>query len=163
MRRIMLSLLGLITFGHLSMAEPTLADTAAAQYRFEAPEQLVKVMPGNRAGTVEIRLVKVATGQPVAGATIVASALRMPMNYAGTMNASASFIANQSSDTYRFALRAPMTGNWLLDLTAKLPGEPDAIRGTVALYIELERPRRGVGNSGGSEIRDDDPRWGEEP
>ena len=162
MRRIMVSILGLITFGHLSMAEPALADTAAAQYRFEAPEQLVNVTPGNRAGTVEIRLVNVATGQPITGATIVASALRMPMNYAGTMNASASFIANQSSDTYRFAIRAPMTGNWLLDLAAKLPGEPDAIRGTVPLYIEMARPRRGVGNSGGAKMRDDDPRSGEE-
>lgn len=154
MRRIILSFLSLMTIGQLS--------ASAADYRFEAREQLVTVTPGNRAATVAIRLVNVATGLPIADATIVASTLRMPMNRAGTMDASASFVANQSSGSYRFAVRAPMTGSWLLDLTAKVPGDPGVIHGSVPLYIEIQGPSRGSGRPGASRSRDDDPRRGDE-
>ncbi len=146
--------------GLTPVADPPSA--RAADYRFEAREQLVKITQGNRAATVEIRLVKIATGQPIADATIVASSLRMPMNGESATAASASFVANQSSGSYRFAVRAPMTGSWLLDLTAKVPGEAGVIRGSVPLYIEIEGPSRGPGHPGAPGYRDDDRRRGEE-
>ena len=154
MRRIILSFLSLMTLGQLS--------AGAADYRFEAGEQLVQVTPGNRGATVEIRLVKVATRQPIANATIVASALRMPMNGESPTDASASFVGKQSSGSYRFAISAPMTGAWLLDLTAKVPGEPGAIHGSVPLYIEIEGPSRGPGHAGAPGYSDDDPARGKE-
>ena len=154
MRVIILSFLSLITIGQLS--------ASAADYRFEAREQRAKSSPGDQAATVEIRLVNVATGQPVANATIVASYLRMPMNSTGSMDASASFVAQQGTGSYRFVVSVPMTGSWLLDLTAKVPGEPGVIRGSVPLYIEIEGPSRSPGHPGAPGSRDDDPRPGED-
>ena len=148
MRPITLSFLSLMTIGQLS--------ASAADYRFEAQEQRATHSPGHPA-TVEIRLINLGTGQPVANATFVASSLRMPMNTEGSMDASASWAAQQSPNSYRFAVSVPMTGSWLLDLTAKVPGEPGVIHGSVPLYIETAGPTR---HPQASAPRGDDQRLG---
>jgi len=96
--------------------------------------------------------VNVPTGRQITDATIVASTLRMPMNSASTMDASASFVASQSSGYYRFVVRVPMTGDWLLDLTAKVPGEPGVIRAAVPPLHRNRRAKSRARASGGTRI-----------
>jgi hypothetical protein len=108
---------------------------APQDYRFEGIETIVS--PG-QPQHVTVKLLHVATNAPVAGATVVRSELYMPMNGMAAMHGTASAQRIDRPGLLAFVVNVPMAGDWLLDITAKLAEEPKPLRGTVALYVDMQ-------------------------
>ena len=112
------------------------ASAAPRDYRFEAVHP---VLDTSRSRVATVRLTHRPSGRAVTDATIVESRLLMPMQGMSTMPGRARHLppANGGlTGEYHFEIVAPMEEEWLLVLTAKVPGETDLVRGTVPLYIE---------------------------
>lgn len=112
----------LIAFG------PMAANAAADDYAFEA--QQAQVPAGNDA-VVSVQLVNTATGKPLGGAVIFQTRLDMSPDNMAAMTAAVTPLPPDESGVYRFRVKLGMAGEWALKLAAKVPGEPETVRGDV--------------------------------
>ncbi|HEX9461992.1 MAG TPA: FixH family protein [Alphaproteobacteria bacterium] len=113
----------------------TRAFAAPKDYRFEAVSPIVEPSRGNR---VAIRLIHLPTNKVIRDAMVVGTGLKMPMNGMSSMNGSVQ--ASRTSGTLEFTINVPMAGDWLLDITAKIPEEAEVIHGLVPLHVETSQP-----------------------
>src|SRR5258708_34962062 len=110
----------------------TRAFAAPSDYRFEAVSPIVEPSRGNR---IAIRLIHLPTNKVITDAMVVGTDLKMPMNGMRSMNGGVK-AGRTSSGTLDFTINAPMGGDWLLDIAAKIPEEAEVIHGLVPLHVE---------------------------
>jgi hypothetical protein len=105
---------------------------AASDYRFEldgAPAA------AGKATMIKVRLVHVPDGKRVAGAVIFQTRFDMGPDGMGTMTAPAKAVPGPDADAYVIEVEPSMAGKWGLALAAKVQGETDTVRGTVAVTV----------------------------
>jgi hypothetical protein len=109
------------------MLASTAAQANPADYRFEL---VGKPRLSARKDVVQVRLVRVTDGQPVADAVIFE--IKADMGPAGmaAMTAPARTLPARAG-VASFELDPGMAGTWALHLAAKVQGEPDTVRGSV--------------------------------
>ncbi len=103
------------------------AQAGASNYRFELvgkPRLMAKK------DIVQVRLVRVADGNPVPDAVIFESKADMGPAGMETMTAPVKLLAPKAG-VYSFEIDPGMAGTWALHLAAKVQGEPETVRGTV--------------------------------
>jgi YtkA-like len=111
---------------------PVAAYAAAGDYRFELAAPPVKTAKGD---LIRIRLLHLPDGKPAAGALIFQTRFDMgPQGMAG-MTAPAKVSATPQPGIYEIAVEPQMGGNWALSLSAKVAGEAETVRGTVAVPV----------------------------
>jgi hypothetical protein len=122
-------LVGALLMGSLVLAAGApRAEAAPQDYRFEPVQAQVKA--GNNA-QVAVRLIHAPTGKPVENAVIYQTRLDMsPMGMAD-MTAKATPMKADEPGLYTFQAPLSMNGDWALQLSAKVPGETDTVRGVV--------------------------------
>lgn len=113
-------------------AMPAAAVAAAQDYRFEAAGPPVK---SGKATVVKIRLVHLPDGKPVSGAVILQTKFDMVAEGMASMTAPAKVSATPEPGIYQIATEPQMGGNWALSLSAKVQGETETVRGTVAVAV----------------------------
>lgn len=107
-------------------------------YAFEAvPEAL---SPGHNR-VLRVRLLRLADGEPVSGATILGPRLGMwaPSQHKAIgywMNHVVGPAVAEGDGVYRFAADLPMPGNYHLSLTAQVAGDPEPVSGRARFRIE---------------------------
>ena len=110
---------------HAFALSPALAK--AGDYRFEL---LGKPQAQAGADLVQVRLIHIPDGKPVAGAVIFESTADMgPMGMA-VMTAPVQALPPKAG-VYGFAVTPGMTGTYAVHLAAKVQGEPETVRGAV--------------------------------
>lgn len=100
---------------------------AATDYRFElvgAPQ-----LSGQK-DLVQIRMVRISDGKPVADAVIFESTADMGPAGMPTMPAPVKAIPPKDG-VYSFEMEPGMAGTWAIHLAAKVQGEAETVRGTV--------------------------------
>jgi len=113
--------------------------TSAPDYRFDIVQQPVKVGQNSE---ITVRLVHLPSGQAVKDATISRSELEMPMlrpAYKATPSGLIDFpmaedvwyLGSDAQGTYRFRGNISMSGTWILNIWARVPGEGEPVRGAV--------------------------------
>ena len=125
--RIIALALGIMT------ASAAIALAASQDYRFEGVQTIVgpsQIKP------VTVRLLHAPTGTSVTGASITRSEVYMPMNGMAAMHGTVTARPPDSSGLLRFLVNVPMSGPWLLDITARIAAERTPLHGTVVLYVE---------------------------
>ncbi|MCU0839386.1 MAG: FixH family protein [Rhodospirillales bacterium] len=103
---------------------------AAKDYVFEAVTATVP--PGNDV-LISVRLVNRTTGQPVPNAVIFQTRLDMSPDRMADMAAPVTPLAASEPGIYRFKVDLEMPGRWAFKLAAKVPGEPETVRGEVLI------------------------------
>ncbi|MBY0510152.1 MAG: FixH family protein [Rhodospirillaceae bacterium] len=110
------------------------AMAAPKDYRFELVGLPVK---SGKATHVTVRLIHVPDGKPVVGAEI--TEIKFDMGPAGMAGMSAPAKSMPSMEagtgTYMIETQPSMVGNWGLNLTAKVKGEAEPVRGTVVVAV----------------------------
>lgn len=128
--------LGMLAAALISFSSAACAADRSQDYRFEVVDQPVAVSAHSE---FNVKLTKTATGQPVEDATITKSRLEMTMPHTahkGSMPMSTEMggevkpLGTPAPGLYRFMGDVSMPGTWNLQLSAKVPGEPEAIDGT---------------------------------
>jgi YtkA-like len=106
------------------------ASAAASDYRFE----VVQAKPLGAGKTdLAVRLVHVPDGKPVAGAVIIQTKTDMtPSGMAEMTGKVTAGTAEAGNGVYHFQAETGMPGQWALTLAAKVQGEPQTVRGTIA-------------------------------
>ncbi len=105
---------------------------AAADYRFE----LAQVQPAGPGKTdVAVRLVHLPDNKPVAAAILFETKADMGSDGMAEMTGKVSPLSSDRPDLYRFRIETGMAGTWRLSLGAKVQGESDTVRGTVAFAV----------------------------
>ena len=112
------------------VAGSTSAHAAPQDYRFEVVQQSLKK---GQIVALDVRLVHVPSGKPVADAIVVQTRLDMSPEGMGDMAAKLAPQPSPAPGIYRFETKVEMEGDWALALAAKVPGEAETIRGTVPL------------------------------
>jgi hypothetical protein len=103
------------------------AQAKSADYSFElvgTPQLAAK------RDIVQVRLVSVADGKPVADAVIFESKADMGPTGMATMTAPVKALPAKGG-IYSFEVQPGMAGTWALHLAAKVQGEPETVRGTL--------------------------------
>lgn len=125
----------LITYPHaigaaigLAFGLATAALAAPQDYRFEIVQPQVKA--GNNA-QFAVRLLHVPTGKPIDNAVIFQTRLDMSPMGMGDMTAKATPGKGAEPGVYPFRAPLGMAGEWALQLSAKVPGESETVRGAV--------------------------------
>lgn len=114
------------------------AISAPRDYRFELVGAPVR--SGN-ATLFKVRLIHVPDGRPVPSAIITETKLNMgPESMARTkgvttMTAATRAMPSSEPGIYQIEADSPMDGNWRLDLAAMVQGEPEPVRGTLAVAV----------------------------
>ena len=116
----------------LFITTPLAVWAAPGDYRFELSGQPEKTGTGT---LVRVSLVTVADGKPVPGAEIVETRLDMGPDGMATMTAPVKTLTSTEPGVFQFEARPTMAGNWGLTLSAKAPGEPEPITGTVTIPV----------------------------
>lgn len=114
--------------------------TAAASQAFAAAQDYRFELAGPPANTgkamlIQIRLVHLPDGRPVAGAIIIQTKLDMGPDGMADMTAPAKALAPAEGGVYQIESQPEMAGNWALHLSAKVQGERETVRGTVTVPI----------------------------
>jgi hypothetical protein len=112
------------------------ATTPSQDYRFDVLQQPVQVGPNTE---ITVRLVHLPSGQTVKGAIISKSELEMPMLWPGYKQVVPSglslsdvhieYLGSDAQGDYHFRGNVSMAGTWTLKLSARVPGEAEAVRG----------------------------------
>ena len=119
-------LFAIASLGFALIAAPAYA--GPKDYEF----QPVRVDVKNGAGSeVAVRLVNKTTGKPVEGAVIFRTRLDMSPDTMDEMTAKHTAAPSNEPGVYRFKADFTMAGRWALKLQAKVPGEAEAVVGTV--------------------------------
>jgi hypothetical protein len=113
-------------------AAPAPAWAAASDYRFELDSP--PAMAG-KATVIKVRLIHVPDGKRVPGAVIFQTRFDMGPDGMGTMTAPAKAVPGPEADAYAVEVEPSMAGTWVLTLAAKVQGETDTVRGTVAIAV----------------------------
>ncbi|MBC7950493.1 MAG: FixH family protein [Rhodospirillaceae bacterium] len=100
----------------------------AKDYRFEAVQPHVAVASDS---AVAVRLVHVPSGKPVTDAIILPAKMEMPMAGMGPMPTKVSSGKPDGKGAYAFTADLSMAGTWMLQVAAKVQGEPSTITGSV--------------------------------
>jgi hypothetical protein len=114
------------------------ATTPSQDYRCDVLQQPVQVGPNTE---ITVRLVHLPSGQAVKGAIISKSELEMPMLWPGYKQVVPSglslsdvhieYLGSDAQGDYHFRGNVLMAGTWTLNLSARVPGETESIRGAV--------------------------------
>lgn len=97
-------------------------------YRFEAVQPHV---PAVADAPLAVRLVHVPTGKPVTDAIILPAKMEMPMAGMAPMATKVSPAKADGKGAYAFTADLSMAGSWILQVAAKVQGEPATITGSV--------------------------------
>jgi hypothetical protein len=100
-------------------------------YRFEAAGPPVKA---GEATLIRLRLVHLPDGKPVSGAILIQPKLAMGEGQ-DAMTAPANLIASPEPGLYAVETRPSMSGEWVLSVGAKVPGEAGTVRGQITLNL----------------------------
>jgi hypothetical protein len=103
------------------------AFAATTDYKFEL---VGKPQLSGHKDIVQVRLVHVADGKPMADAVIFESKADMGPAGMDTMTAPVKALPAKGG-VYSFEVEPGMAGTWALHLAAKVQGEPDTVRGTL--------------------------------
>ncbi len=103
------------------------AYAAATDYRFEL---VGKPQLSGQKDIVQVRLLHIADGKPVADAVIFQSTADMGPAGMPTMPAPIKALPAKGG-IYSFEVEPGMAGTWALHLAAKVQGESETVRGTV--------------------------------
>lgn len=131
--------LGIIAAALISVSATAHAADGSLDYRFEVVDQPVAVSARSE---FDVRLTNVTTGQQVDNATVTGSILNMSMPrhlikgsspdwMTYEMWGEVHFLGTPAPGLYRFLGDVSMPGVWKLRVSAKVPGEPEAINGSV--------------------------------
>jgi hypothetical protein len=104
------------------------AVSGADDYVFEAVKEDFKA---SNVATVAVRLVHKPTGKPVTNAVIVHARIDMSPDGMADMVPVIVPLPTREPGVYAFRSPLTMTGRWLLSITAKVQGEPEAVAGKV--------------------------------
>ena len=115
--------------GFAFAALPALA--ASADYRFEL---VGKPQLSGQKDIVQVRLIHVADGKPMADAVICESKADMGTEGMATMSAPVKALPPKDG-TYSFEVEPGMAGTWALHLAAKVQGESETVRGTITAAL----------------------------
>ena len=132
------SMLGMLAAVLISVSTAACAADRAKDYRFEVVDQPVAVGAHTE---FNVKLTNTSTGQPVENATISRGRIEMTMTHpphkgsppggmTTEMGGELKVLGAQSPGLYRLMGDVAMPGTWKLDLSANIPGEPEAIDGT---------------------------------
>lgn len=116
----------------LLISSPLPGRAAPEDYRFELARKPEKT---GAALLVKVRLVSVADGKPAAGVEIVHTQLDMGPDGMAAMTAPVKPLPASEPGMYLFEAHPTMAGNWALNLTAKVEGEPQPITGAVTIAV----------------------------
>jgi hypothetical protein len=105
----------------------------AQDYRFEAAGKPQKSMDGK--SLVAVRLVHLPDSKPVPGAILIQTRADMGPAGMGEMTAPVKAMGEAEPGIYRFEVQPGMAGTWALTLAAKVQGEPETVRGAVAVEL----------------------------
>ena len=109
----------------VAMSLSNTAFGAANDYLFEPVK--AEVTKGNGV-VVTVRLVHKPTGKPVSDAVIFSPRIDMSPEGMATMAAPLTPVAGGEPGTYSFKTDLVMAGGWLLNLSAKVQGEPETVQ-----------------------------------
>ena len=127
-RPIVALLLATLLFSPVGFFQVGQAAAAPQRYVFAATKDTI---PAGPKAILSVRLLNTASGQPVTGAVIFQTRLDMSPDGMGDMSGSLAPLPSDEPGVYRFQADLGMAGRWLLKLAAKVPGEPDTVRGEV--------------------------------
>jgi len=113
----------------LAMAGPALA--GANDYLFEPVKTEVK--KGDDV-VVAVRLKHKKTGEPVADAVIVRTRIDMGPDGMGEMASPLTAMPSTEPGVYAFKTDLGMAGRWLLNIAAKVQGEPETVMGKIMFH-----------------------------
>jgi len=119
-------LFAIASVGFTLIAAPAYA--GAKDYEFQPVSVDVKNGSGSE---IAVRLVHTDTGTPVTGAVIFRTRLDMSPDTMDEMTAKHTAAPSNEPGVYRFKADFTMAGRWALKLQAKVPGEAEAVVGTV--------------------------------
>lgn len=109
--------------------------SSSERYRFELVDSQVRA--GGQGTQLRVRLVHLPDNRPVTGAEIYGQRLGMWMSGYKTvtsrMAAAVGPAEAEGHGVYRMHAELPMSGEWSLSLTARVPGEAQPVRGTVRI------------------------------
>ena len=109
------------------------AFAAPADYRFELV-QASSAGPG-KTTVVKLRLVHIPDGKAVSGAIITQTKFDMGPEGMADMSGPAKTTAATEPGVYQIEIQPSMAGKWALTLSARVQGEPETVRGTVAVSV----------------------------
>ncbi len=132
-------LLGIFAAALLFFSTVACATDRPRDYRFKVVDQPVAVGPHSE---FDLKLTDASTGRPVENASISHADLKMTMprlahknppvgGGSRKMGGDVEFVGMPAPGLYRFLGDVSMSGTWTLDLTAKVPGEPEPIAATL--------------------------------
>ena len=124
--------LGARPFFAMCLTATGIALAGGDDYRFEPVKAEIKA---SNVATLMVRLIHKPTETAVAGAHIIETRLLMPHHGSADMISAIAPLPNP--DTTVFAFEAPMMmeGNWLLTITAKVPGQSEVVTGTLVFRV----------------------------
>jgi hypothetical protein len=124
------------TFGGLALVIAAMAASSAGagskDYRFEAATPEVSSSP---TASIQVRLVHVPTGKPVADAILLPARLEMPMGTAAPMIVKAAAKGSGGNGIYEYVADLSMIGTWTLKVSVKAQGESDTITGNIPISV----------------------------
>src|SRR3954454_7491369 len=80
---------------------------------------------------IAVRLKHKATGKPVADAVIVQTRIDMGPEGMGEMTSKLTPVPSNEPGVYAFKTELSMAGRWLLNIAAKVQGEPETVVGKI--------------------------------
>src|SRR5256885_12415811 len=104
------------------------AFAGADDYVFEPVQAEIK---SSNVATVAVRLVHKPSGKPVAAAHIVETRLVMPHHGSAEMTSAIAPLPSPEPSVFAFKAPLMMEGQWLLSITAKVPGQSETVIGTI--------------------------------
>jgi hypothetical protein len=105
---------------------------ATSDYRFELDDASPTA---GKATMIKVRLIHVPDGKRVPDAVIFQTRFDMGPDGMGTMTAPAKAVPGRDANAYAIEVEPSMAGNWALTLAAKVQGETETVRGTVAITV----------------------------
>jgi hypothetical protein len=111
---------------------PTPSHAGAQEYRFEIVDQTIHA--GGKV-PIRVRLVQIATGKTISNADIAEPKLVMRMAGMADMQGEAVKMTPDAEGNYRFAANVVAPGEWVLNLTAHVQGEKDAVQGSLTFQV----------------------------
>ena len=115
-----------------ALAVTSAAFAGAKDYVFEPVKAEVK--KGDDV-TVAVRLKHKTTGKPVTDAIIVQTRIDMGPDGMGEMASPLTAVPNTEPGVYAFKTDLSMAGRWLLNIAAKVQGEPETVVGKITFRV----------------------------